>query len=190
MRVTQSKPFNNNETCCNAEHAVDKDLSSGAAAVVVNDKVWLKLEFDKTYFISKLVIYFMFYTNWFGGADYWHESEDRFRAGVDLHNNVDVSVYKEEVKKKTCGTLRLTYGLEQSDQIYTMNCKAQGDTVKFSKTLDRILVYEITVLTGSYSYLANHQSITDHESDYHARNYFNSRNQGNSDIQKHKSDVI
>ena len=150
MRVTQSQTFNNNETCCNAEHAVDKDLSTGAASVVVDDEVWLKLEFDKTYFISKLVIYFMFYTNWFGAADFWHRSEDKFRAGVDLHNNVDVSVYKGEVKKKSCGTLQLTYGLEQSDQIYTMDCKVQGDTVKLSKTLDRISVYEIVVLTGSY----------------------------------------
>ena len=57
---------------------------------------------------------------------------------VDDENNVDVSVYQGDVEKKSCGTLQLTYGLKQSDQIYTLICNAEGDTVKLSKDTGHI----------------------------------------------------
>ena len=69
-----------------------------------------------------------------------------FKACVDNHNNVDVSVYQGEVKQNSCGTLQLTYGLEQSDQIYTLICNAEGDTVKLSKTTEYISVFEVVVV--------------------------------------------
>ena len=56
---------------------------------------------------------------------------------------MDVSVYQGEVKQKSCGTLQLTTGLKQSDQIYTLLCNTEGDTVKLSKGL-----------SYSYSYIA------------------------------------
>ena len=65
---------------------------------------------------------------------------------MNFDNNVDVSVYKGEVKLEFCGTLKLTDGLEQSDQIYTLICNTEGDTVKFSKKSGRISVYEVVVL--------------------------------------------
>ena len=64
---------------------------------------------------------------------------------MDGANNADVSAYQGEVKQKSCGTLQLTYGLEQSDQIYTLICNTEGDTVKFSKGTGKIAVYEIAV---------------------------------------------
>ena len=66
---------------------------------------------------------------------------------MDNDSNVDVSVYLGDVKQKSCGTLQLTYGLEQSDQIYTLICNTEGDTVKLSKTTGNIVVFEI-VITG------------------------------------------
>ena len=68
---------------------------------------------------------------------------------MDLDNNVDVSVYQGEVKQKSCGTLQLTYGLEQSDQIYTLICNSNGDTVKLSKSTKTIAVSEVLVLVIS-----------------------------------------
>ena len=65
------------------------------------------------------------------------------------HNNVDVSVYQGEVKQKSCGTLQLTNGLEQADQIYTLSCDSEGDTVKLSKSIGNILVAEV-VVTGEF----------------------------------------
>ena len=106
----------------------------------------MKLEFDKIYFIGKIIVYFAFYNNWFGDDDYWHENEEHFRQCVDHHNSVDVSVYQGDVKLEFCGTLKLTYGLEQSDQIYTLICNAAGDTVKFNKKSGAILVYEVVAL--------------------------------------------
>ena len=69
-----------------------------------------------------------------------------FKKTVNSGNNVDVSVYRGEVKQKFCGTLKLTYGLEQSDQIYPLICNIEGDTVKLSKSKEHyILVIDIAV---------------------------------------------
>ena len=110
-----------------------------------NGACWIKVEFDKTYFIHKVVICYMFYTNWYHPNSWCVKSEANFRACVDSENNVDVSVYRGEVQPKSCGTLQLTYGLEQSDQIYTLLCNTEGDTVKLSKSTGKIAVYEVAV---------------------------------------------
>ena len=59
----------------------------------------------------------------------------------------------------SCGTLQLTDGLEQSDQIYTLLCNAEGDTVKLSKRSGLIVISEVAVtsngeykLTYSFTY--------------------------------------
>ena len=73
---------------------------------------------------------------------------------MDADNNVDVSVYQGEVKQKSCGTLHLTYGLKQSDQIYTMICNDRGDTVKLSKTTGTMAVFEVEVTSsGNFSFV-------------------------------------
>ena len=142
-KVTQSKTNGNDEDCCGAANAVDKDLSTRASTRTDSyGEAWLKLEFDKSHIIDRIVIYYMFYTNWFSfGFD-----KAKYIEWIDNRSNVDVSVYQGEVKQKSCGTLQLTYGLEQEDQIYTFNCNTEGDTVKLSKFEDRIVVYEIVVL--------------------------------------------
>ena len=110
----------------------------------------MKLEFTKTHFIQKVIIYYRFYINWYRSSGSCYESEANFRACVDQHNNVDVSVYQGEVKQKSCGTLQLTYGLEQADQIYTLICNTEGDTVKLSKSVGTIAVSEVaTITTGT-----------------------------------------
>ena len=127
--------------------AVDRDLSTRSATNAVNGIAWLKLEFEKAYAIQKIIIYFKFYTNWYDPTTDWcAESESNFKICVDTQTNVDVSVYREEVKQKSCGTLQLTYGLEQSDQIYTLMCDTNGDSVKFSKTADQVSLAEVIVI--------------------------------------------
>ena len=105
----------------------------------------MKLEFDKTYSIYKVVIYYRFYTSYYSSSHWCVQSVVHFKKCVDDDNNIDVSVYQGEVKQKSCGTLQLTYGLEQSDQIYTLLCNAEGDTVKLSKSTGAIAVYEVVV---------------------------------------------
>ena len=144
-RVTQGKTFGNDEKVFAAAHAVDRDLSTVAATHSENGAGWIKLEFDKTYFIHKVVIYCRFYLNWYDSNGHCAQSKTNFVGCVNHANNVDVSVYQETVKQHTCGTLQLTYGLKQSDQIYTLLCNVKGDTVKLSKAKDVIVVGEVAV---------------------------------------------
>ena len=150
-KVTQGNTLYNNEERNAATHAIDKDLSTVAAADCDNGGGWLKLEFDRTYFIHKVFIYYIFYTNWYrpSGNEWCGSAKANFKSCVKSHNNVDVSVYKGEVKQKSCGTLQLTNGLEQADQIYTLSCDSEGDTVKLSKSIGNILVAEV-VVTGEF----------------------------------------
>ena len=127
--------------------AVDRDLSTRSATNAENGIAWLKLEFDKAYAIQRIIIFFKFYTNWYDPTTNWcAESESNFKSCVDGQTNVDVSVYRGEMKQKFCGTLQLTYALEQSDQIYTLICSTNGDSVKFSKTTDQLSLAEVMVI--------------------------------------------
>ena len=129
-------------------NAIDRDLSTLSATSTDNGAGWLKAQFEKTREIHKVIVYYRFYTNWYHGSTGWCEqSVGNFMACVDGHNNVDVSVYQGEVLQKSCGTLQLTYGLEQSDQIYTLICYAEGDNVKLSKNSGRIIVSEVVVVS-------------------------------------------
>ena len=145
-KVAQGKTFNNEEEYYQAAHAVDKDLSTQASPNTDDGAGWLKLEFGKTHFIHKVVIYYRFYNYWYDPSSWCVQSEANFKSCVDVSNNVDVSVYQGEVKQNSCGTLQLTYGLEQSDQIYTLICNTEGDTVKLSKTTEHISVFEVAVV--------------------------------------------
>ena len=155
VSVTQGKTYHTEERFA-AAHAIDKDLSTVAATTTDDGAGWMKIEFDKTYFIHKVDIFYIFYTNWYDpSTNFCAKSEANFRSCLDIDNNVDVSVYQGELKQKSCGTLQLTYGLEQSDQIYTLICNSGGDTVRLSKEasegLSLITVAEIAVTTtGKY----------------------------------------
>ena len=151
VSVTQQKTYDGDE---NTYKAVDKDLSTFSGASPVDGEVWLKLEFGRTYFIHTITIYHIFYTNWYGPAySYWcAQSDSNYRYCKESHSNVDIAVYQGDEKRGDCGTLQMTYGLEQEDQIYTFTCNTEGDTVLLSKTSGHILVFEIVVTTsGNYS---------------------------------------
>ena len=143
--VTQGKTYQGDESKYAAAHAIDKDLSTYAMTKTGDGVGWLKLEFDKPFLVDKVVLYYIFYTNWYNPNNHCAKSEDNFRGCVDSDNNVDVSVYQGEVKQKSCGTLQLTYGLERPDQIYTLFCNTKGDAVKLSKSTGYIVVYELAV---------------------------------------------
>ena len=127
--------------------AVDKDLTTAAAVQTHSNYGWWKAEFDKIRFIHKVVIYHKFYNNWFFSCSgVCYSSVSGFEKCVRNHNNVDVSVYQGEIKQRSCGTLKLTYGLEQSDQIYTLVCNIGGDAVKLSKTTGDIVISEVVII--------------------------------------------
>ena len=76
------------------------------------------------------------------------QSEANFISCAKNDDNIDVSVFQGQVVKKSCGKLQLTYGLEQSDQIYTMICNTEGDLVKLSKDTGAVAAYEVVVVSG------------------------------------------
>ena len=131
---------------CPAERAIDKDLLTPAVVETNNGAGWLKFEFGKIYRIHEVIIFHRFYTNWYNSAQVCAQSEESFRACIDSQSNMDVSVYKGDVKQKSCGTLELTYGLDQSDQIYTLVCDVEGDAVKLSKDSGQMYVFEMVVI--------------------------------------------
>ena len=164
--VRQGKTLEDDEDRFAASHAVDKDLSTSASADQSGQR-WLKLEFGEMKFIHKIIIYSNFYTNWYNPLYSCALSTENFENCVNKINNVDVSVYKGEVKQKFCGTLQLTNGLEQSDQIYTLLCNTEGDTVKFSKSSGGpIQVYEVVITSKgkikvkTFAYYNNKYNIT------------------------------
>ena len=130
---------------CDPDRAVDRDLSTPAVMSASNGASWLKFEFGEPYHIKEIIIYHRFYTNWYISAQHCAKSEEIFRSCMDGQTNVDVSVYQGDKKQKSCGTLQLTHGLEQSDQIYTLLCDAYGDTVILSKSSGQIYVFEVVV---------------------------------------------
>ena len=144
--MTPGKTAHNNEEVYAAAHAIDRDHSTIAATRTDDGAGWLKIQFGKTYFINKIIIYSRFFNDWYQSNDWCIQSESNYKACVDNENNVDVSVYQGEVKQKSCGTLQLTYGLDQSDQIYTLICNVHGDNVKLSKSNDEIAVFEVVVI--------------------------------------------
>ena len=152
VTVTQQKTLRDDEDTYKAAHAVDKDLSTRAVAEADNGEVWLKLEFDRTYFIHKIIIYQRFYTNWYDPDTWCVQSDSNYQTCKDNDNNVDIAVYQGDELQATCGTLQLTYALDQADQIYTFTCDTDGDTILRSKTSDYISVFEIVVTsTGNFT---------------------------------------
>ena len=146
--MTQGKTRHSNEELYAAARAVDNDLFTSAGVDTDNGAGWLKIEFDRTYFINKIKVYHLFYTNWYNPNDWCAQSVENFKQCADQHGNVDVSVYQGDVLQKSCGTLQLTYGLEQSDQIYTLLCNTEGDTVKLSKSSGVIVISEVAVTSN------------------------------------------
>ena len=62
---------------------------------------------------------------------------------------MDIAVYQGEEKQKDCGTLQLTNGKEQADQIYTFICSAEGDTVLLSKKVGKNIVVAEIIVTST-----------------------------------------
>ena len=137
-----------NDECC-AAFAIDKDLSTFTATTTLDGYGLLKIEYGRRYFFRKIIIYYIFLNNWFDTGLWCAKSVDHFKACVDNHSDVDVSVYQGEVKQKSCGTLSPTYALEQSDQIYTLVCNVAGDSLRFTKTSSDNLVVAEVVVSGA-----------------------------------------
>ena len=147
-KVTHGKTEADNEADFAAAHAIDGYLSTKSVTSTDNGAGWLRIDLDKTYPINKVLIYYMFVTSWYNPDSWCPKSESNFRTCVDQESNVNVKVYRGDVQQKSCETLQLTYGLEQSDQIYSLICNARGDNVILSKTSYLMEVCEVVVISS------------------------------------------
>ena len=119
---------------------IDKDLSTGVSALGESypEDIWIRFDLPKISFIDKIVMYTTFYNNFYNNPDGGcHKSEDHYEGCKRNQNGTEVSVYRGEVKQKSCGKLNTTYGREQSDQIYTFYCGGKGNAVMLEKTTSK-----------------------------------------------------
>ena len=65
---------------------------------------------------------------------------------MDKEKGVELWVNQGE-EQKFCGKIQQTYGLQQSDQIHTLVCNVDGDSIKLRKTEQILGIYEV-VVTG------------------------------------------
>ena len=137
--ITPTAAKFDSDECC-AAYAIDKDLSRDAITSTDDGYGMLEIEYGRTFFLRKVIMYYRFYTNWFYPKIWCAQKVENFKVCVGNHRNVDVSVYQGEVKQKSCGTFSPTYALEQSGQIYTLNCYAVGDKVRFTKTTPKFVI--------------------------------------------------
>ena len=63
------------------------------------------------------------------------------------HSDVLVSVVDDELNQKFCGTLKISPGLTQKDQVYTFLCHSKGDAVLLHKSTGNIAFADIIVET-------------------------------------------
>lgn len=144
LKVTQSKNFQNDQQL-KATFATDRNLKTQSVAEPVNGEVWLKVEYGKSHFIHKIVIYQVFWSEFYDDNNWCVRSTDNYASCKDIHSNVDVSVYLGEEHQESCGTLQLTNELEQADQTYTFFCDVEGDSIRLSKKSKQMSIYEVVV---------------------------------------------
>ena len=140
LKVTNSKDSYNEATL-----ATDRNLKTQSVAKPVNGEVWFKVEYGKSHFIHKIVIYQVFWSDFYDNTNWCVMSLNNYASCKNVHRNVDVSVYLGEEHQKSCGTLQLTNELKQADQIYTFFCDVEGDSIRLSKKSEQISIYEIVV---------------------------------------------
>ena len=136
--------------CCQIENAIDKVISTSAEIVIGDSKseAWLKVEFGEVKFIHKVTVYFRFYTHWYRPSNNCVRNVETFKECVDRENDVELLALQGETVSKVCGTFQRTYGPEQSDQMYTLVCNTEGDSIKLRKEGGRGLKILEVVVTG------------------------------------------
>ena len=140
-------------TSDNANFAVDGDLLTSSAINLPLEKesAWLKLQFSEEYFIHRAIIYNIFYQDWYIPDSKCLLDMYHYKMCVEKYDQIEVSIYLGDRKKKSCSELRLTYGLKQPDQIYTVNCNSRGNIVKVISKEDDVEIFEIVVTSTGKS---------------------------------------
>ena len=118
--------------------AIDKDLSTvvSAGTTSTDNDIWIRFDLSETHLIDKVVIYLNFFTGFYNNKNTGcMADETAFKNCKKTQEGLEVSVLQEGDKQKSCGTIELSLGLKQSDQIYTFDCAGtKGNAVMLTKT--------------------------------------------------------
>ena len=79
IRATQSKTNEGNEARYGPTNAIDQDLKTPAGINIENGAVWLKLQFDRTYHVRKIIIYYKF-------SNYWYDPNSAIVVALKTEN--------------------------------------------------------------------------------------------------------
>ena len=112
---------------------IDRDLGTEAAAKAANGLLWIKLEFGSIRYITHITYYNFFFTDWFFPSDPCMGSLSRYYGCLADNSNIIIEIKSSGKLIQTCGTVELTNGPNQSDQIYSFKCIAYGDEVLVRK---------------------------------------------------------
>ena len=125
----QDRPLNN---------AIDKNLVTVVSALpaISSEDIWIRFELPKLSFVKFIVLHTNFWENYYKNTGPCFDNMAKYKGCKRAQNGTEVSVYQGEVKKKSCGTLYTTEELEQTDQIYTINCRVKGIAVVLSAIKD------------------------------------------------------
>ena len=117
-------------------HAFDRDPSTISATESKYgtgnfdpESAWLQLQLERVHFVHKVVIYGIFYTKWYNPTHWCIQSTYNFEKCIEFYTNVNVKVYLGYVEQKSCGNLELSTKQSEDDQIYTVFCNVEGDSI-------------------------------------------------------------
>ena len=131
-----------------AEAAIDRNLLSFTriSKDSATGSVWMKFWLDKSYFISKVIIYDRFFVDWYSPNNTCAKNEDNYASCLKNRDGVAVTV-----GLNSCGSLQMMVNrLEQADQIYTLLCNAEGRTVLLTSADEKTLsIRDIAVIGHS-----------------------------------------
>ena len=126
--TSHGEVFGKNAEKHGSKHAFDGNLETKSAT-----REWLKLEFGRSYFIHRVVIYFQFFAGWYDSTDYCVQDLAKFSICAKGRNGTKVAVHEGDKEKKSCGQIVTTLRPNQKDQIHDLVCNVRGNAVVISE---------------------------------------------------------
>ena len=117
-----------------------------------NGKAWIEYGIDYKQYVHQVIYHHLFYTNWASPFDSpCTRGDAAFVDCARVSDAINVEVLLDGVQEKKCGEIRLSSGLTQQEQQYTMACNAYGDTIKISSSKEFHIADIIVIGNGKHN---------------------------------------
>ena len=113
----------------------DNDYRTWITVQKEGKTAWIEYSLDYKQYIHQVTYYNIFFTNWNSSkkSPCTENGAAVFEDCILKRDDIAVEVL-DGVQEKKCGEIRLSTGLAQQDQQYTVPCNAYGDTIKISSS--------------------------------------------------------